>query len=282
MTEGMTNLSRGPGARSLAKEAKCSRYLAEKFVANRKRKDHIRREKLAKAWRNGFRVLEGGVVTVLDGKHIGREEGKRIEMQALRDRCDLFFEGAFVGIRLDAEALARKVEAYLRENPWVLVLQTDFAPVFRSRIFQRMLQRNLVIWYPSLPHTPQHNPIAEQGMGEADGFFPPGGVSSVEAGVVIAERMLLTLNTARPRPSRGGLTSEVLRLHRNQRVEIPRFVFYREAMGIKRRLRLEAGPGVRARRKANRRAVEETLIKFGLARRILGTALQTAVGAGKD
>lgn len=280
MTKDMTNLTRAPGARTLAKEAKVSRYLAEKFVMNRKAKNRRKRNRVAKAWRNGFRVIEGGVVTTLDGKHVGRQEGKRIEMQALRDRCDLFYEGAFVGTRMDAETLAPKVEAFLRANPWVLVLQTDFAPVFRSKIFQRMLRRNLVVWYPSLPHTPQHNPLAEQGMGEADGFFPPGGVSSVEEGDLYAGRALLTLNTARPRPSRGGLTSEVMRLHR--RVEIPRFMFYSEAVRIKRRLRREAGPGVRARRKANRRAVEEALIKFGLARRILGTALQTAVRAGKN
>ena len=282
MTKDMTNLSKGPGARTLAEEAKVSRYLAEKFVANRKEKDRRKRDRTAKARRNGLRVIEGGVVTTMDGKHIGRQEGKRIEMQALRDRSDLFYEVAVVGIRMDAETLARKADAYLKANPRVLVLQTDFHPVFRSRVFQKMLRGNLVAWYPSLPHTPQHNPIAEQGMREADGFFPPGGVSSVEEGVICADRAFLTLNTARPRPSRGGLTSEALRLHRPLRVEISRFVFYSEAVRTKRRLRREAEPGVRARRMANRRATEETLIKFGLARRILGTALQTAVRAGKN
>lgn len=280
MTKGMANLDRAPGARTLAKAAKTSRYLAERFVENRKEKNRRKRDREARKRRSGFQVLQGGVVTTLDGKHIGRRQRGRIEMQVLRDRCDLFIEGVFIGTRMDAETIARKVEAYLRANPWVLAIQTDFAPVFRSRIFQRMLRRNLVVWYPSLPHTPQHNPLAEQGMGEQDGFFPSEGVSSVEEGDLIASRAMLTLNTGRPRPSRGGLTSQALRGLRG--VEIPRFFFYREYLMIKRGLRREAGPGVRAKRKANRRAAEETLIKFRLARRVLGTALQTAVGAGKD
>ncbi|MEK7743231.1 MAG: hypothetical protein AAB578_02490, partial [Elusimicrobiota bacterium] len=117
MTKDMTNLSKGPGARTLAEEAKVSRYLAEKFVANRKEKDRRKRNRTAKARRNGLRVIEGGVVTTMDGKHIGRQEEKRIEMQALRDRCDLFYEVAVVGIRMDAETLARKADAYLKANP---------------------------------------------------------------------------------------------------------------------------------------------------------------------
>lgn len=280
MTAGMEPSAPGPGVPSL--RARCpevSRYLAEKFVAARKRRAGRMARRDAKAAKKSVVVPAAGAVVTLDGFFVGQEEGRWIEAHIFRDRWALWYLADLVGVGIDSRVLTPTILEVL-DRTGAFALQLDGDPRYRVKGLLRALRRRRVMLYLSEPRTPQHNPVAEQGMRELRAFLPEGGVSSVEEAASRIARAFLTLNRERPRPSRSGLTSEAL--YALPRVEIDREEVYRLYVTLKRRFRREAARTLRARRRADRRAVEAALAAFGLAQVSIGGAPLLGPGVGRN
>lgn len=277
VTAGMKAGAELPGVPRLMERCpEVSRYLAEKFVAGRKRKAARKERRLGAQMERSVEIREPGVVTSLDGLHAGREAGRKIEAHIFRDRGTLNFLEKLVGVGIDSKTLTPKILDVLAATG-SYVLQVDGDSRHKMKDLQRALRKLRVMLYLSEPRTPQHNPVAEQGMREIRRFFPKGGVSSVAEGVICVEQAFLTINREWPRPSRGGLSSEAL--YALPRVEKNREAMYRQFVIFKRKFRREMGRTLRARRRADRRAVEATLVAFGLATvKIGGVPLGPGVG----
>lgn len=277
MTAGMGKYPPGPGVPSLhAKCSKVSRYLTEKFVAARKRRSARVLKRTGEEHERSVEVREPDVVMSLDGIHLGRSTHEAIRAHVLRDRGTLRFLGAWVGTDMKADVLGpRLVELLKSARPYVF--QVDGDPTYMTKPFRRWLRKNRIMPYISEPRTPQHNPVAEEGMRELRMFLPTWGAFTAEEWASFVERAFLTLNREWPRPSRGGLSSEAL--YALPRVEKNREAMYRQFVIFKRQFRREMGRTLRARRRANRRAVEATLVAFGLATvKIGGVPLGPGVG----
>ncbi|MEW6583337.1 MAG: hypothetical protein AB1416_11325 [Actinomycetota bacterium] len=277
MTAGMSPSSSGPGVpRLMVRCPGMSRYLAEKFVASRKRAAGRRRRRKEAALERSVEIREPGVVVTLDGIATGWQSRRRIEGHIFRDRGSTKFLEKMVGVGIDSRALTPKILKVL-DDSGAYVLQIDGDKRHQASALKRALRKRRVMHYLSEPRTPQHNPVAEEGMREIRQFLPEGGATSVEEATSSIDRAFLTLNREWLRPSRGGLSSEAL--YALPRVEINREAMYRQFVIFKRRFRREMGRTLRARRRANRRAVEATLVAFGLATvKIGGVPLGPDVG----
>lgn len=277
VTAGMAEGSELPGVPRLMERCpQVSRYLAEKFVASRKRKAARKRRRREAQMERSIEIREPGVIVSIDGIFAGREAGRRIEAHIFRDRGTLKFLEKMVGANIDSKALTPKILEVLDESG-AYVLQLDGDSRHKVAELRRALRKRRVMHYLSEPRTPQHNPSAEQGNREVGMFLPEEGVSSAWEGDARITRAFLTLNREWLRPSRGGLSSEVL--YALPRVARNREAMYRLYVTFKRRFSRELGRTLRARRRANRRAVEATLVAFGLATvKIGGVPLGPGVG----
>jgi hypothetical protein len=235
------------------------RYLADKFIRAKKRSARRKARKIKEQKRVSMNVLKAGVVVALDAKHLG--DG--IKSHNIRDRGSLRYELAVVERGMKAEEFTKVVELQMKREGPPLVIQTDNDPIYRANCFKKMFEKLRVIPMYSLPRTPQHNPVAEQGMKEVTAYLPLEGAPSPDEAFMIVKNGLNELNTKRRRPSRNGLTAN--EWHDTHRVEFNREKCYREYDMLKSLFRLDAGKGKRAQRMADRRAVITMLVNNGLA-----------------
>lgn len=264
LTDGMKRADRLPGVPTLAAMVPgAPRYIAEKFVRRRKMLAHRKRCRRIVEARRHLTVLAPGVVATVDATQVGREGGKAIMGHVLRDRMSL--KGTLVAVEtsMTAEAFIDRVEESVADDALPLVVQNDNGTQYCSQANTAWARARRVIRYVSLPHTPQHNPVAEQGMKEVDSYVPAEGFSSREEALPGLAKALHALNTIRPRPSRGGLTSE--QLHHTHHRAFDREKCYADYVRLKWQFTRGLKPRSRARRKADRRAVEEMLVMNGLA-----------------
>lgn len=280
LTEGVHDLAHGPGVPCImAISPRVSRYLAEKFV--RKRKEQARRTatRQREAQRHSLLIRGAGVVSALDARHAGYEGNDKLWVHALRDRGSLLYQAGVLEHGMTAEEFSAILEATIAEKDWPLVMQRDNGSQYTARVTARTLRRHLVIPFPSLPHTPQHNPIAEQGMKEVGSYLDVKGTRGAVEVLSRARHALHALNTRRPRPSRGGLTAE--QYFHTHRVAFDRKKCYADYVRLRWKYTRGLRPHTRARRMADRRAVEQMLVMNGLATVTTGALRSGSPAEGK-
>ena len=123
------------------------------------------------------------------------------------------------------------------------------------------------------------NPIAEQGMKEVGTYLNVAGSRGMAEVLSRATKALHALNTMRPRPSRGGLTAA--QYFHSHRVAFDRKKCYADYVRLRWQYTRGLRPRSRARRMADRRAVEDMLVMNGLATVTTGAQRSGSPAEGK-
>ena len=140
LTAGVTDLTRAPGVPALRRLATgVSKYLVEKFVAKRKAISRRKQRRQREERRESVTVVPG-VVSTLDAKHLGREDGKAIDGHVVRDRGADLYQAVLIGTGATAKETAGLAEVIVNETPAVAV-QIDNGSLYRAAEFRRPLRR---------------------------------------------------------------------------------------------------------------------------------------------
>jgi transposase InsO family protein len=103
----------------------------------------------------------------LDATHLGRVHGTGIEGQVARDAASRRTTALSVGRPATGADVVALLEAARRQRSALpLVLSTDNGSPYRSALVRDYLETHQVLQLFSLPRTPQHNAVAERGIGE--------------------------------------------------------------------------------------------------------------------
>ncbi len=207
-------------------------------------------------------------VWALDGLQAGRENGGKITAEIAKDLSTLGYTGAQIGGAANgADVLALLQKAKRVRGHLPLVLAVDNGSENVNGLVLGFLKREKVVVLRNLPRTPQHNSGAERAVREVRyycGLQSKSEVSQREVERRIRERLKI-LNGRLPRQSRGWKTSDELarELHAGYDV-VDRDCFYQAACNAQREA-VQGLKGARAVRLAERMAIMQTLVRFGLA-----------------
>ena len=248
--------------------------LVRDVVKESKRKRRQEHTERMAANRVSIEVVERDVVWCVDGMHLGRDVWRdAITGQVLRDVCTLRLVGVSAGPPVTGEEAIDLVERARRERGCLpLVLMSDNGSGYIDGGFEKYLERNQVIHLRNVPHTPQHNPWAEQAVREIkeDSGLGKGVVlTQLDATRVLAQTHR-RLDRARLRPSRGYRTAQECdeetgswydRVRREEVYEAVCRALSRQREGVE---------SSHARRKREREVILATLASLGLIRRTRG------------
>lgn len=220
-------------------------------------------------------VLATDAVWALDATHLVREEdGRAVQAEVLREVASIRTLGLSVGPPATQEEVIGLLERTWQERGTLpLVLVTDNGGPYVGEELAAWLREHEIVHLRNLPRTPQHNAWSERGIGElkVDALVKcwPRGLPCQQALDLLCESAQ-RIDFYRPRVTRGWLTAvqaDGKLPHATRRVRRPRF--YAVARCAIRQAVLDCS-GARARRRAEREAVLNTLQRFKLIRRTRG------------
>ena len=239
----------------------------------KRRQRGIERER-REALRTSTYVHYRDVLWAQDATHLGKDASdERVVGELIREVASTRTIGAAVGRPATGADVVALLQCTADERGGLpLVWMTDNGPAYRSKVVADFLAGHGVMHLRSEPRTPQHNPCAEHGMRELKEL------SGLDASVRVTlpdavDRLRdarWRLDHLRPRASRGWKTAV-----QYDRVLAPWYhaVSRRELVDAARRSVQDAVrdlEGARARRRATRQAIWETLVRFGLVTRTRG------------
>ncbi len=218
--------------------------------------------------RQSVTVLATHAVVVQDATHLGRVGARAVQAEILKDRATLVTIATAVGAAATSEEVLRILEKMKSTTGLPLVWGTDNGPAYRADAVEVYLVREQVVHLRSQPHTPQDNAAAERGIGELKAEAGLGrGTRFVneDQAIVRLETARRTLNHGRLRASKGYRTSAQLAVALPPwYATVSRETFYARVQQVQEAL-VHDGLTARARRRAERQAVFQTLEQFGLA-----------------
>lgn len=275
-----TNTQRRSAMRAVAKELRRQGYPGEKaieralphvplrlireYVALAKTKRRKRMAINRKRARITIKVKATSVILAQDGAHLGRSGKEPVDAQIIKDRASLKIVTASVGPPTEDHVLADLTQLK-KSRALPLVWSTDNGSNYCTEAVTKYLEENNVIHLRSLPRTPQHNGAVERAVRELKAVSALGkGVAVDEVSAKVAlERAAHTLNSCRYRNIHGA-TADALDENLPAAYNlVNRNVFYAEC----RKAMCEARIGAvswRSARMAERKAIYETLNKYGL------------------
>jgi hypothetical protein len=219
-----------------------------------------------------IQVLAIGVLMTEDSTHVGYFKKSKVWAEVFKDVASTWAWADGDGHCLTHHRVLNHLEGLRNEGLLPLVLATDNGSAYKDYWVQHALRKAKVIHLFSRPHTPQHNPWIERGIGEGKAL------AELNAGVVLQSRAegvqrlndaLQTLNNHWPRQSRGGLTAAQLEKKLPQWNElVSREEFYAAVEeAIKKAIAEAKGKN---ERHATRESIFRTLERFGLILRTRG------------
>lgn len=226
------------------------------------------------AARTTVKVHARDVMWCVDATHLGRDVmGRAVQAEVLRDVAS----GAALRISLGYAATAAEViqvleRAALERGCFPLVIVHDNGPPYVAREMREWCAAHGVLQLINLPHTPQHNPVAERGM--RDPKEDSGLGSEVVRDIVeVRDRLAASverMDGARRRPSKGGMTArEMDAALPSWRGLVERADIYRAATCEMKRTVLDSKTK-RGQRVAIREAILSTLERLELITRTRG------------
>ena len=206
-----------------------------------------------------------------DATHLTRDEhGGPVQAEVIRDAATTKTVGLEVGPPTTTESALDLLERSAAERgAFPLVKSTDNGAPYTSTEYEKRLEELQIVHLKNVPHTPEHNPVAEHANGELKAEVDLG-----ENHVAILERDLIEarerLDTCRLRASRGFLTAvQCDSIMPRASDHVDRKEFYRRT-----RSAIEAAvrdlEGARAQCLATREAIFATLEDFGVITRTRG------------
>lgn len=232
----------------------------------------------AAARRQTLTVTMRDAVWAQDGAELERNADGVVSTEVIRELATASIEG--VAPHEDAPSTDDVIDAFeaaaKARGGYPLICSTDNGSVYASKRFKKHLRKRGVVHLKNLPRTPQHNAFAERAVRElkeealwcqrASSLAVPTPGSRASA----TEAWSAILDTARgrlrqrPRASRHGLSSQQLDTELPKAYDrVDRRVFYaavQEALAAARRAHRKP----RARRLAERAAILDTAVHFGL------------------
>lgn len=210
---------------------------------------------------------------VQDSTHCGRTPQGPVHAEVLKDRGTLACQVLTVGAAATAADVQAALTRLAAAGGLPLVWGTDNGPAYQAAEVEAYLAAHRVIHLRSQLHTPQDNGAAERGIGELKAEAQLGPGTHLTTPLEAAARLQAAcgrLTRARRRGSQGYATSVELATRRPcGYVLVSRAEFYAQttaAMKAAVHDRMTA----RARRRAEREAVFESLERVGLVTRTRG------------
>jgi len=160
---------RGAGWRTVEKSlpAAVPTRLVQSSLGAWKRRDARRVAARQARVRLSTRVHARDALWALDATHLGRVDKAGLEGQVARDAASRCTTALSVGRpATGADVVALLEDARRQRGTLPLVLSTDNGPAYRCRLVRDYLEARQVLHLFSLPRTPQHNAVAERGIGE--------------------------------------------------------------------------------------------------------------------
>jgi len=215
----------------------------------------------AKANRKSLHVLTSQTVMGQDAY-----QQAPFHAEVVKDFANLRYEAAAAGVPANSADIVNGLESLKLIGRLPLVWATDNGSAYRADEVRRYLVDNMVVDYPSRRHTPPDNAPTERCVREMKSACSLGDEPSpLDATIVLAHKMRL-LNSSLPRRSRGFMTANQLDSSMLPwYCSVDRADFFNAATGAKRLAACNGSSGHKAR-KAEREAVERTLVGFGLAK----------------
>jgi len=254
------------------------------WKAHARRKEERRRQ----ARRVHVKVHATDALWSTDATHLGRLDGQLLEGRVVKEVATTKTVALAVGPPTTAaDQIALLKEAARQRGTWPLVLALDNGSANRAHATQRLLAEQRVVPLYNVPRTPQHNAWAERGireLKEESGLDEGLGVlaagprcgparSFEEAASECAARLQHArahLDHVRVRTSRGGRTADAVDAQMPAWYRgVDREVFHAAACRAIHKA-VEGCNNPRARRRAEREAILQTLETFGLITRTRG------------
>jgi hypothetical protein len=238
-----------------------------------------RAKEIRAATRVSTHVEMRGVLSSLDSTHLGEDEhGNACWAMNLREVANSETTALALSGPATGEGYVQLLERARSEHGSLpLVLSLDNGGPERGELLEGYCRTHQVLLLHSEPYTPQHNTWVERGHLEVKRYLDIVGEQGTLAWMLRLawERLLARarhfLNAVLPRPRLGGKTSlEARQRHVAEYDPALRARFYAAACAAKDRALQELPDGtvaLRARRKAERRAIWKVLEDFNLVRR---------------
>jgi transposase InsO family protein len=139
------------------------RALLKRLKADRARFLRRRRERERKS----MSVLARNAVWALDATHLGRDRDGEVQGEVLKDCASTKILSVSVGRPSDAGDVITMLDCACKERGALpLVIVTDNGPAYRSKEVGQWCDTHGIAQLFTLPHTPEHNAIAERAHGE--------------------------------------------------------------------------------------------------------------------
>jgi transposase InsO family protein len=106
------------------------------------------------------------VVWAQDGTFLGRDYGKAVEAQVIKDRCSQKVIAISTGHAASGAEVVDLMRKIKKTRPLPLVWITDNGPAYLSKEVSDYVSNEKVVHLKSIPHVPQHNGSAERMMRE--------------------------------------------------------------------------------------------------------------------
>jgi len=264
------------------KRSRVRRVMRELKAERRRRKrEHERGARMSVA------VHARDTLWSLDATHLGRDtHGAEVQAEVLREVASTRTIGLSVGRPATGEDVVRLLERTTAERGGAaLALLTDNGGVYRSDVLAEWCRRQHVLHLFSLPHTPQHNAASEHGMRELkhDAELGKGTLVLDMEGVRAAlEQSRERIDCNRLRRTRGWVTAvEADCRARHWSAFVTREGLWERATCAIAQALLNS-TGERARRRAVREAILDTLAHFSVITRTRGGRPWTAQDAEDD
>lgn len=203
-----------------------------------------------------------------DSTHLGRAGGHEVKAQVVKEAASgkTLLADVKVGASTSSDVLV-ELEALRTSRGLPLIWATDNGPEYVAGEVNEYLARQQVVALHNEPHTPEHNARAERGIGELkqeSGLGKGVGLSSERAARVQLEAARERLDGRRLRARLGWRTAaQADSSARSWYGLVDRGSFYAAACSAIRQAVLGACT-LRARRKAERKAILDVAASFGL------------------
>ncbi|MBC8406277.1 MAG: DDE-type integrase/transposase/recombinase [Planctomycetes bacterium] len=242
--------------------------LVQRCVKDWKARFHAREQERIRRKRWSVKTCYHDVMWGLDGLQAGRERRAKVTAEIAKDLATLGYTGLKVcGAAKGKDVLFLLMEAKRKRGHLPLVLSVDNGSENVNRLVLDYLKKERVVVLRNLPRTPQHNGAAERAVREVRKYCGLRAENQVQVKEVekrMREKLKL-LNETLPRGSRGWKTSnELARALQAGYDVVDRDCFYQAACNAQQEAVLGL-KGARAVRLAERMAIMQTLVRFGLA-----------------
>jgi len=258
--------------------------LVQRLVGEMKARHAARERRRLEASRMHVEVLARDALWCCDESMLGRDDCSEVRGLTVRDACTSSTLCASVGPPATDEELAAVLERTAQaRGGWPLVVGFDNGGANHSRLLLELLEHNQVIPLFNLPHTPQHNAVVERAWGElkcAAGLDSAtlreqerlGGELDLRERAELGDALESSRRALQcvPRTRLGGFTCEEIdSLTPRADDRICRARFYADVCAALDRV-AHCTLKARARRRAEREVILQTLEAHGLAVRTHG------------